>query len=61
MNRTLAAKRDDAANVNRALALALRSPKAAKAVLQRSVTSAASRFGKRGNPVPLTRSGKPNT
>ena len=62
MNRILQGKKANSDSVNRALALALRSPIAAAAILQRGVASAGvTRHGQRANPVPLTRYGKPNT
>ena len=54
-------KRAAADAVNRALALALRSPIAAATLAKRSAApTSATRHGQHANPVPLTRYGKPN-
>ena len=62
MNRVQASKRTNADAVNRALALALRSPVVAAAMAGRAIgPTGLTRHGQRANPVPLTRQGKPNT
>lgn len=60
MNETLDAKRAAAANVNRALAVTLRSPAAAAKVRRASVALAPTRRGQRANRVPLNRQGQPH-
>ena len=60
MSRMKSAKAATADGVNRALALALRSPVAAASILQRgAASSSATRHGQQAEASPLTRSGKP--
>lgn len=62
MSRLRASKAAAAAsgNVNRALALALRAPAVASAMIKRaSAPASVTRHGQQGTPVPLTRMGKP--